>query len=152
MHPKCNFETWHVQKLITLYKGKGDAKDLNNWREMCLKETTAKIVSSIITDRLLIQLKKINANTQFSHMGYQEALHSVRTALTICCHHGLETYAFFVDLVKAFNSINHDMLYKKNLAIDCPPEKLINTVKKMCNECSVNIPIGKKNVKVSFMT
>ena len=58
MNPKCDFETWHVQNLVTLYKGKGDAKDLNNWRGICLKETTMKIVSSIIADRLLIQLKK----------------------------------------------------------------------------------------------
>ena len=58
MSSECDFETWHIQKLVTLYKEKGDAKDLNNWRGMCLKETTAKVVSSIITARLLIQLKK----------------------------------------------------------------------------------------------
>jgi len=58
MNPECYFETWYVQKLGTLYKGKGDPKDLNNWRGICLKEITTKIVSSIIADRLLIQLKK----------------------------------------------------------------------------------------------
>ena len=101
MNPECNFETWHVQNLIFLYKGKGDEKDLNNWRGICLKEATTKIMSSIIADRLLIQQRKNGANTQFGHVGCQEALHSLRTALTICCHQGLETYALFVDQVKA---------------------------------------------------
>jgi len=84
MNPKCDFETWHVQKLVTLYKGKGDAKDLNNWGGICLKETTMKIVSTIIADRLLIQLHNIGTNTQSGHVGCQEALHVLRTTLTIC--------------------------------------------------------------------
>ena len=84
-------------------------------------------------------------------MGGQEALHVLRKTLTIHCHHGLKTYALFVDQVKAFNSINHDML-NKILAIYGLPENLINTIKKMYNECSVSIPIGKEKIKVSYNT
>jgi len=61
-NPECDFNSWHVQKLITLYKGKGDPKDPNNWRRICLKEMTAKIVSIIIAERLLKQL----GTTQFN--------------------------------------------------------------------------------------
>ena len=74
MSPNCNFASWHIQDLTTLYKGKGDLKEPNNWRGICLKESTAKIVSIIIAKRLLKQLEKIGAPTQFRHIGCQEAL------------------------------------------------------------------------------
>jgi len=44
----CHIETWNIQKLISLYKGKGDMQNINNWRGICLKDTIAKIVSSIV--------------------------------------------------------------------------------------------------------
>ena len=42
----CHIKLWNHQKLISLYKGKGDIQNLKNWRGICLKETIAKIVSS----------------------------------------------------------------------------------------------------------
>ena len=41
-------ESWKIQNLVSLHKGKGDMQNLNNWRGICLKEMTAKIISSII--------------------------------------------------------------------------------------------------------
>ena len=49
----CCIETWYIQKLISLYKGKGDIQNLNNQRVICLKETIAMIVSSIVARQLL---------------------------------------------------------------------------------------------------
>mmetsp|Transcript_37796 Transcript_37796/g.100417 ORF Transcript_37796/g.100417 Transcript_37796/m.100417 type:complete len:178 (-) Transcript_37796:273-806(-) len=39
---------WLESRLKILYKGKGDARDLNNWRGIMLIETAAKIVCSIL--------------------------------------------------------------------------------------------------------
>ncbi len=39
---------WQITKLNFIYKGKGDHQDLNNFRGICLKETTANIISIII--------------------------------------------------------------------------------------------------------
>ena len=44
----CCIIIWNIQKLISLYKAKGGVQNLNNWRGICLKETIAKIVSSIV--------------------------------------------------------------------------------------------------------
>mmetsp|Transcript_17839 Transcript_17839/g.25395 ORF Transcript_17839/g.25395 Transcript_17839/m.25395 type:complete len:496 (+) Transcript_17839:690-2177(+) len=57
-NPECDFKTWHIVLLSIIYKGKGDTKDPKNWRPVCLKETSAKILSSIISQRLLKQIKK----------------------------------------------------------------------------------------------
>jgi len=110
INPDCNVNSWHVQKLTTLYKGKGNPKDPNNWRGICLKEMTAKIVSIIITKGLLKQT--IGATTQFRHTGCQEALHSLRMILMTRRHHRLETFVLFINLVNAFDSINHESMYK----------------------------------------
>ena len=56
---ELDYTSWHKTKLSNLYKGKGDPQNPNNWRGICLKETTAKIVSIIAAERLLKQLKKL---------------------------------------------------------------------------------------------
>ena len=74
----CDFELWHKTKLRMLYKGKGNMQDPNNWHGICLKETSAKIVSAIINNRLLKNLQTTKANVnQFGHIGGQEACHSL---------------------------------------------------------------------------
>jgi len=62
----CNFEQWHKTKLSMLYKGKGNMQDPNNWCGICLKETSAKIVSAIITNRLVKNLEATKANVNNS--------------------------------------------------------------------------------------
>jgi hypothetical protein len=58
-----DFQAWHVTKLNILYKGKGDPQDLNNYRGICLKESCAKIISSIVSNRLLHHLKSFGSKT-----------------------------------------------------------------------------------------
>ena len=53
-----------------------------------------------------------NKINQFGHIGCQEALHTLRSALILRRQYGLETYALFVDLVKAFTTVNHSLLIK----------------------------------------
>jgi hypothetical protein len=37
---------------MALYKGKGKTNDPNNWRGVCLKEITSKVISSIVSTRV----------------------------------------------------------------------------------------------------
>jgi hypothetical protein len=78
---ECDYDSWHKQNIRSLYKGKGEPKDPNNWRGICLKETTAKVVSSIIAQRLIKQLDDIGLPTQYGNVGCQEAIHTLRTIL-----------------------------------------------------------------------
>jgi hypothetical protein len=112
--PNCDFETWHTNILSLIYKGKGNTKDPKNWRPICLKETTAKIISAIIASRLLKHIEKIGTPNQFGHIGCQEALHTIRNILITRRLHGKETYVLFADLVKAFDTVIHEALYNPN--------------------------------------
>ena len=48
-NPEIELDHWHRTKLSNLYKGEGDPQDPNNWCRICLKKTTVKIVSSILS-------------------------------------------------------------------------------------------------------
>ena len=111
LNENTDFESWHATKLSNLFKGKGDQQDPNNWQGIGLKDTTAKIVSIIITKRLMSRQKKNRITYKFGHIRCQGDLHSLRSTLMIWRHCGLKSCALFVDLVKAFDSIQHEVLY-----------------------------------------
>ena len=92
--------------------------------------------------KINVKTKKIRIIYQFSHVRCQEALHSLRSALMIQRHHSLKSYALFVNLVKAFNSFQHDVLYAilKKYGL---PLSLINVINKMYQNCHVHLKIGK---------
>jgi len=94
------------------------------------KETSAKIVSIIITRRLLKQLKKVGITLQFGHISCQEALHSISWSLLLRRQHGLPSYVLFTDLINGFNTIQHELLFQI-LSKYSIPKELINIMKKM---------------------
>ena len=65
--------------------------------------------------------------------------------------HGLETYTLFIDLVKAFNSINHKILYSV-LKKGQHTQKHDRSDNKMYTNYSVKIEIGKMKTRVSYNT
>ena len=76
INEECQIGSWNIQQLVSLYKGKGDMQNLNSWRGICLKETTAKIISSTIARHLLKHFKSLRPSNQFGQVGCQEALHT----------------------------------------------------------------------------
>ena len=149
-NPECDFAPWHIVLLSIIYKGKGDTKDPKNWRPVCLKETSAKVVSSIISKRLLKQINKIGAPTQFGHVGCQEALHTIRNILTTRRHHGKDTYVLFVDLVKAFDTVDHEVLFQILAKYGIPPA-LITVIRKMYKDCRIKLTIGKEERYIQYL-
>lgn len=107
----CDYVSLHTDILSFLYKGKGDSKDPENWRPICLKEMTAKITSTIIQKCPLDHHNTIEAHSQFGHIGWQEALHSLRNLLITRRHHDKEFFILFVDLVKTFDTINQSVMF-----------------------------------------
>jgi hypothetical protein len=102
------FESWRITVLNLLYKGKGDPHDPNNHRGIALKETSAKVLSIIIAKRFLYRFIQIGTNAQFRHIGCQEAQHVLKQVLLLRHQHGLESYAIFMDLVKAFDTVGKE--------------------------------------------
>jgi len=129
---QVDFESWHITVLNTIYKGKGNPQDPNNHRGIALKETSAKVLSIILARRLLKRFNQLAPESQFGHIGCQEAQHILKRALLLRRQHGLESYAVFVDLVKAFDTVHHDLLCRILTKYGFPPplfKQLKNSIK-----------------------
>jgi hypothetical protein len=101
---------WHIATLKCLFK-KGDSSNPSSWRGICLKDITARITSSILNKRLLKFFTTHGVETQYGTKGCQHGLFVLRSALETRRQHDLPTWALFVDLVKAFDTVNHDLLF-----------------------------------------
>ena len=66
-------------------------------------------------------------------------------------HYDLETFVLFIDLVKAFDSIQLEVLYTilKNYGL---PLALVKVIKKLYSNSFINITVGKEKKKVLYET
>ena len=60
-------------------------------------------------------------------------------------------YALFINLVKAFDSVNHKILYA-TLDKFGVPKNLTNTIWKMYNGCTVHLQVGKEEREIKYGT
>jgi hypothetical protein len=149
--PNTNYESWHTTIFSTVDKGKGDPQDPNNHRKKALKETSIKILSIILARRLLKRFKELKPTSQFGHVGCQEAQHIIKRALLLFRQHGLEFHAIFIDLVKAFDTVNHDLLCQILEKYALPPP-LVQVIKKIYSNCKVKIKFGNKYTEIDYTT
>ena len=95
---------WNDSIIITLYKGKGEALDRGNYRDLKLTEHILKVLEQIIED-LIGNIVKIN-NMQFGFMpirGTTDALFIVRQIQEAYIRKNQNLYFAFVELEKAFD-------------------------------------------------
>ena len=105
---------WLISKLTILYKGSGDAKDTNRYRAICLMQSAAKLVGSIITSRLIKLLQSQGLEEQNGFMpqrGTTDGIFVLKQALARRKEFGQETWVLLLDLVKAFDRVNREMLW-----------------------------------------
>jgi hypothetical protein len=71
--------------------------------------------------------------------------------LLLRCQHGLELYAIFIDLVKAFDTVQHDLLCKILNKYGLP-DNLVKNVAKLYRNCTVKIKVGKSYADFDYTT
>jgi hypothetical protein len=142
---------WHTSILKVLHK-KGHPHNPTNWRGICLKDMTVRIMSAIINARLLKLVEKYGVKTQYGSQprrGTLKGLAVLRTALETRQYHGQGTWMLFVDLVKAFDTVDHKLLFgilRKYGA----PDKLVRAVETMYTNVSVKIQVGKEKRQIPY--
>lgn len=105
------------QVLRPIFK-KGDKKDLNNYRPIALLPVLNKIVEKIFATRIenfLNKYCKLNVN-QFGFrkgIGTVDALHSINNNITRALNEGKHVGAIMIDLQKAFDTLEKDIIIEK---------------------------------------
>ena len=108
---------WKLARVSPIFK-KGKRDDPNNYRPISIIPTVAKIFEKIVYDQLC---EYLNDNNLLTHCqsGFR-SLHSTLTALieatncwSVNIDNGLVNGVIFIDLKKAFDTIDHSVLIRK---------------------------------------
>ena len=141
-----SFEEWETAILKFLYKGKGSAKRLKNYRGIVLQDIFARLFSAMIGKRLSRLLKHVGIEEQFgcqTGRGVIDANYVLRTLLQLRQMHDLDTHVLFVDLIKAFDTANHELLFKLLAKFGCP-EPLIDVIRRLHDSFFLEFTLDKK--------
>ena len=146
----CEYSQFQTGLLKILFKGKGDPADLNNQRGIMLLDVMSKIVSSIISERLALVLDEFGLQEQAGFMkgrGCFNAILNTRLILKERQRAGKDTWALFIDLVKAFDTIPREGLFQV-LGKFGIPDKLIKVIRRLYTGLKVKIKTGDSEAEV----
>ena len=116
-------QDWRDVILVSLYK-KDLKSDCSNFRGMSLLSIVEKLFSRIILDRLVCTI--VNRNLPELQCGFcashstVDMIFSARQLQEKCKEQNLPLYQCFIDLSKAFDTVNRSTLWKILLKLGCP--------------------------------
>ena len=118
--------------LIPLYKGKGSKRVTDNYRGISLLSCAGKLVARILLNRLNAEV--LHSNVPEEQCGFRagrsttDLIFAFRQIQEKCREHNQPLWAMFVDISKAFDSVNRDVLWAVLGKFGCPG-KFVNLIK-----------------------
>ena len=140
---RCKHIHIHIHvRLASIYKGKGCKRDPGNYRGVSIISIVIKIISKICAKRLSKHFVRTGGDDQHSKAGggCADGTFTVKLAASLLREHGGEAYIAFIDLEKAYDTVNRDLLWKI-LAKYGVPEGLINVLKKLYANLTIHLKI-----------
>ena len=137
---------------LSILPKKGDLSDPNKWRGIALGDIAAKCISSIIATRLTKYLTTFGIDEQCGSLfgkGCADATFSLKLALQTIREHNQEAFALFVDLVKAYDTVNRELLWKILQKLGIPPQ-MIKVLQKLYTNVTYHMKIGRE--KTNFLS
>ena len=117
-----------------------------------LLETAYKIIANIIRSRLIPISESIDHESQCGFRPGRstiDSIFSLKAVLKKRKEHGLETYVLFLDLVKAFDKVPRDTLWKVRSKFGVP-SKLLNLIVALHTDIQVDFEF--QGIKKSFLS
>ena len=105
------------------------------------------IVSSRIKENILIEEGLEEQNGFMPRRGCRDGIFSLKLALQKRREHGLDTWAVFVDLIKAFDSVPRESLYRVLDKFGVPP-RMKRIIINLHSDLIVKIQAGDSDVEI----
>ena len=132
---------------------KGEATDPNNLRPVCLLDVTYKILAAIIAERMNPHIRDDGMEEQcgcLKRKGCPDAVFPLKTAIQLRREHNQESYVVFVDLVKAFDTVNHKLMALVLKKYGFPP-KMRNTIERMYEKFALELKKGNETTQINYL-
>ena len=113
--------------VLAILPKKGDLSDPGNYRGIMMLEVAYKIVALIGAARLYLICESIDHENQVGFRpkrGCSDGLFNIRMAIKKRREHGCETWVLFLDLVKAFDRVPREMLWRVLAKFGVPPKMI----------------------------
>ena len=109
--------------IVPIYKRKGSSKQCDNYRGVSLLSTAGKVLCRLIANRIRLTGGKILAESQCGFRSNRgcNAIFSVRQLQEKCKEQRLPLHTCFVDLRKAYDSVDRKLLWQILLIYCFPP-------------------------------
>ena len=118
-------QDWINVIIISLFQGKGEKCLCDNFRGITLLESVGKILARLLLNRLTEDICPAvipESQSGFrSGRGTADMIFAVRQVQEKCVEQQMPLYQVFVDLTKAFDTVNRNALWKILAKIGCPP-------------------------------
>jgi Reverse transcriptase (RNA-dependent DNA polymerase) len=110
---------WNVSELILLFKGKGDTADMNNFRGISLSCSMYNLLDRMMKNRLYAHLAEDIPKNQFGFVRGRstiQAINQLITEIKLSVYDAkTPLYSLFLDVKKAFDSIDRKFIFQKLL-------------------------------------
>ena len=135
-------QDWVDGIIITLFKGKAGRDICDHYRGITLLETVGKVLGRVLLNRLMEDIcPSILPESQSGFRtgrGTTDMIFSARQIQEKCLEQQVPLYQVFVDLTKAFDTVNRDALWIILGRIGCPPV-FVNMFKKLHSNMKARI-------------
>lgn len=134
--------------IIVLYKQNGDATLCTNYRGLCINEHGGKLLERLILNRILALTKRVRGCIPISQCGFVQSLSTMNaqqvSTMVAAAYlaRGQIIYKCYVDLVKAYDVVNRELLWKLLGRLGFPP-KLLRLIKGLHEGARGKVRIGK---------
>ena len=137
-------QDWIDATLISLYKS-GPRDQCGNFRGIALLSVVGKVLARILLDRLVKHVAPVSlpeSQCGFrANRGTADMVFTARQLQEKCTEHHLDLYHCFIDLSKAFDTVNREALWKILRKKGCP-DKFVKVLQSLHDGMKARINFG----------